>query len=51
MGSSGLVENLNSNLQAPEESTESCLGVNKRVLQNGAINESICFGVNDLWGY
>lgn len=36
MGSRGLVENLNLNLQAKEESIESRLGVNKRVLQNGA---------------
>lgn len=50
MGSRGLVENLNLNLQAPEESIESCLGVNNRVLQNGDLKESICFRVNGLWG-
>lgn len=50
MESGGLVENLNLNLQAPEESTESCVGVNKRVLQKGNLNQSVCFGVIYLWG-
>lgn len=37
MESTGLVENFNLNLQAPEESIESRLGVNKKSITKGKL--------------